>query len=134
MKKNFLLFAFVALMATCAMAQTVKVDKWICRHSGELKGVVVDYGHQLDSASVAVDAFAVDGPEVTGCMVKGTRVILGLKHNHGGHHHDGKGSSAESGKETPVKEYPDVSVRQTRPIKTADGNTIEPWKKAIKAG
>ncbi len=147
MRKFVLLLASAALIASCAPKQTAKVDMWICPHSGNLKGVIINYGTQLDTASVAQDAFEVTGPAVTGYMTRDSLVVLGLEHPACGmeaHHGEGEECAADStaksdadssAVEAPAAEpvVPDVYVKQVKPIKTADGKTLKPWKEAVKA-
>lgn len=79
MKKILFFLAAAAALAACAPKQTAKVEKFLCPHSGELKGLVVTYDALIDEASVAEDTYAVEGPEVARVVVDSNRVILAFK-------------------------------------------------------
>lgn len=79
MKKILFFLAAAAALAACTPKQTAKVEKFLCPHSGELKGLVVTYDALIDEASVAEDTYAVEGPEVARVVVDSNRVILAFK-------------------------------------------------------
>lgn len=143
MKKIIVLLAAVAALASCASAPEVKVDAWICPHSGNLKGIIVDYGTAIDSASVSTATYTVEGQEITGVTVMDNRVVIGLAHPACGQHAEAAAESCCNDEGVQEKEaesccndetvIPELPVTQVLPVKTADGRTIKAWKAPVKA-
>ena len=76
MKKILFFLAAAAALVACCPKQTAKVEKFLCPHSGMLKGVVVTYDALIDEASIEEGTYVVEGPEVAGVKVDSNRVVL----------------------------------------------------------
>ena len=99
MKKILFFLAAAAALVACTPKQTAKVEKFLCPHSGMLKGVVVTYDVQIDEASIEEGTYVVEGPEVAGVKVDSNRVALIFKAP-GKHHHEcGEAEGCEHEKE-----------------------------------
>ena len=99
MKKILFFLAAAAALVACTPKQTAKVEKFLCPHSGMLKGAIVTYDAQIDEASIEEGTYVVEGPEVAGVKVDGNRVALVFKAP-GKHHHEcGEAEGCEHEKE-----------------------------------
>lgn len=99
MKKILFFLAAAAALVACTPKQTAKVEKFLCPHSGMLKGVVVTYDALIDKASIEEGTYVVEGPEVAGVKVDSNRVALIFKAP-GKHHHEcGEAEGCEHEKE-----------------------------------
>lgn len=130
---------FSAILSSCG--KVLEQADALVTVDGKAAGVVLKYNSRIDDKSVSLDTYSVEGEVVGHLFVsdsnpyrkdqgtdgKGGRyVILFLKDQ-----------SSLSGDNAPgsvditnVIPFVSVKVRQVEPIKTVDGKTIKPWRKA----
>ena len=99
MKKILFFLAAAAALVTCTPKLTAKVEKFLCPHSGMLKGVIVTYDAVIDEASIEEGTYVVEGPEVAGVKVDSNRVALIFKAPGKHHHACGEAEGCEHEKE-----------------------------------